>query len=139
MAKLWRDYNLSIVLAALFLLSWGLQTWMGWGEFSAEQQTHGQTPQVFGADGYIWTWGRSTFENWQSEFLQLLTFVVLTTYLVHKGSHESKDTDDKMEAQLDRIEQRLGQLEQGRDQPNGVNGAADGGRARTGLETTSRS
>jgi hypothetical protein len=111
MVKLWRDYNLSIVLAVFFLVSWALQTWMGWAEFAAEQQTHGQTPQVFGADGYIWAWGRSTFENWQSEFLQLWTFVVLTAYLVHKGSHESKDTDDKMQAQLDRIEQRLERIQ----------------------------
>jgi hypothetical protein len=111
MKRLWRAYNLSIVLAMLFLVSWALQTWLGWGEFAAEQQAHGESPGVFGPSGYIWSWGRSTFENWQSEFLQLLTFVVLTTYLVHKGSHESKDTDDKMQAQLDRIEQRLGRIE----------------------------
>jgi hypothetical protein len=51
-----------------------------------------------------------TFENWQSELLQLLTFVALTTYLVHRGSHESKDTDERMQSQLDRIEQRLATL-----------------------------
>jgi hypothetical protein len=42
-----------------------------------------------------------------SEFLQLLTFVVLTTHLVHRGSHESKDTDEAMQRQLNRIEERL--------------------------------
>jgi hypothetical protein len=50
-------------------------------------------------------------ENWQSEFLQLLTFVVVTTFLIHKGSHESKDTDDEMMAMLKRIEARLKALE----------------------------
>ena len=110
MKQLWRNYNLSIVLATLFLVSWGVQTWTGWRTFSAEQAQHGQSAQVFGQDGYIWEWGEATFENWQSEFLQLLTFVVLTTYLIHRGSHESKDTDDQMHQQLDRIEQRLTQL-----------------------------
>ena len=46
-------------------------------------------------------------ENWQSEFLQLLTFVVLTSFLVHKGSHESKDGDEEIRATLERIERKL--------------------------------
>jgi uncharacterized protein DUF6766 len=116
MAKLWREYNLSIVLATLFLVSWMLQTWLGWMAFAAEQQAHGQAAQVFGPDGYIWVWGEATFENWQSEFLQLLTFVVLTTYLVHRGSNESKDSSEKMQESLDRIEKRLREIETGRAQ-----------------------
>lgn len=46
-------------------------------------------------------------ENWQSEFLQLFTFVVLTTYLVHRNSHESKDSSERMEAKIDRISKAL--------------------------------
>jgi hypothetical protein len=105
--RIWRDYNLSIVLGCLFLFSMIMQTWMGWRQFAAEQREHGQIAEWFGEGGYIWSWGLSTFENWQSEFLQLLTFVVLTAVLIHKGSHESKDTDEEMQAQLTRIEQKL--------------------------------
>jgi hypothetical protein len=108
--RLWRDYGLSITLAALFLFSWGLQTWMGWVEFVAEQEEHNQQAQPFGDDGYFWSWGESTFENWQSEFLQLFSFVVLTTFLVHKKSHESPDTDYDTEARLERIEKQLTEL-----------------------------
>ena len=50
-------------------------------------------------------------ENWQSEFLQLLTFVVLTSFLIHRNSPESKDSDDQMQRSLDRIEKRLKALE----------------------------
>ena len=125
MGRMWRDYSLSIVLAALFLVSWALQTWTGWVEFVAEQQEHGQVAEAFGPGGYIWAWAQATFENWQSEFLQLLTFVVLTTYLVHRGSHESRDTDEKFQAQLDRIEQRLAGLSRS-DRSGGV--ALAGGR-----------
>jgi sensor domain CHASE-containing protein len=48
----------------------------------------------------------------QSEFLQLLTFVVLTTYLIHRNSHESRDSDDEMQQSLNRIEKRLKSLEE---------------------------
>ena len=110
MGSVWRNYGLSITLAALFLFSWGLQTWMGWVEFVSEQEEHGQPAEAFGESGYFWGWGQSTFENWQSEFLQLFTFVVFTTYLVHRKSHESPDTDYDTEAALRRIEAQLDEL-----------------------------
>jgi len=111
--RLWRDYSLSIVLAVLFLASWFVQTISGWFEFVSDQNAHGQAAQAFGADGYIWAWAQATFENWQSEFLQLFTFVVLTTFLIHRESHESRDSNDEMQAQLDRIETRLNELQKG--------------------------
>jgi hypothetical protein len=119
MKRIWRDYNLSIVLALFFLVSWGVQSYMGWRDFAAEQRALGETPMVFGDSGYVWHWGEATFENWQSEFLQLLTFVVLTSFLIHKGSHESKDSDEKAQASLDRIEERLRRLEARDDEDEG--------------------
>jgi hypothetical protein len=47
---------------------------------------------VFGDSGYIWEFGSATMENWQSEFLQLLAMVVLTSFLIHRGSAESKSS-----------------------------------------------
>jgi hypothetical protein len=107
---LWRDYGLSITLAAFFVMAWGLQTWAGWVEFVAQQAAHGQTAQAFGDDGYVWSWMQATFENWQSEFLQVFTFIVLTTFLVHRKSHESPDTDYETEASLRRIEAKVDAL-----------------------------
>jgi hypothetical protein len=104
------DYGLTIVLATLFLTSWIVQTFAGWQEFVAEQKQHGQAAKWIGDDGYVWTWLQATMENWQSEFLQLLTFVVLTTYLVHRKSHESRDNDDEVNEKLDKIEQKLEEL-----------------------------
>ena len=109
--RIWHSYGLSITLAALFLISWTLQTWMGWAEFVAEQQAHGQEAVAFGPDGYVWGWGQATFENWQSEFLQVFIFIVLTTFLVHRRSHESPDTDYDTEAALRRIEAKVDALE----------------------------
>jgi hypothetical protein len=61
--------------------------------------------------------GQSTFENWQSEFLQVLTFVVMTTYLIFRGSHESRDNDDDVAQQLHRIERRLDELHEKQPTP----------------------
>jgi hypothetical protein len=111
MKKLWQNYNLSIVLLALFLIAWLVQTVTGWYEFMADQQQLGQVAQVFGADGYVWRWAQATFENWQSEFLQLFAMVVLTSVLIHKGSAESRDSQDEMQQQLTRIEKELQKLQ----------------------------
>ncbi len=103
MRRAFKDYSLSIALATFFIVSWVIQSIAGWVEFSAEQQQHGATATLFGASGYIWTWLESTFENWQSEFLQLFTMVVLTAFLIHRHSHESRDEQDQMKAQVEEI------------------------------------
>lgn len=110
-AAIWRDYGLSITLAVLFVGAWTLQTWTGWVEFVAQQTANGQPAEAFGSDGYVWSWAQATFENWQSEFLQVFIFIVLTTFLVHRRSHESPDTDYETEASLRRIEAKLDDLE----------------------------
>jgi hypothetical protein len=108
--KIWRDYNLSIVLFVAFLVSWVLQAWTGWVKFSGEQHQHNQVPAIFGPDGYIWEFAAATFENWQSEFLQLLAMVVLTSFLIHRGSAESKDSNDRLEAKIDALQKKLDRL-----------------------------
>ena len=107
MRRIWRNYNLSLVLLALFLGALVLQTWAGWVEFVAEQEEHGATAEWFGPGGFVWSWLRTTMENWQSEFLQLLTFVTLTSFLVHRGSPESKDGDERLERKVDEIRRMI--------------------------------
>ena len=107
---IWRDYGLSLTLALLFFGAWALQTWTGWVEFVAQQAALGQPAEAFGDGGYVWSWAQATFENWQSEFLQVFIFIVLTTFLVHRKSHESPDTDYETEASLRRIEAKVDEL-----------------------------
>jgi hypothetical protein len=111
--RIFRDYALGWVLLVLFLVSWAGQTWAGWQEFAAEQQQHGQAAAAFGEGGYAWTWAQATLENWQSEFLQLLAFVTLTTFLIFRGSPESKDGDEEMRQTLARLERRLEKMAAG--------------------------
>ena len=123
MRRLWKNHGLSITVATLFVAAWVLQTVLGWGEFVAEQTALGEDPQVLGPTGYLWSWGRAAFENWQSEFLQVFVFIVLTTFLVHRRSHESPDTDYSTEAALRRIESRLASIEMRDGNQPGVSAA----------------
>ena len=109
-----RDYGLGIALATLFLVSWILQSLTGWVDFVSDQRTHGEAAQLFGDSGYFWPWMQATFENWQSEFLQLFTMALLTAFLIHKGSSESKDGDDEIMLQLTAIRLELAELKKKR-------------------------
>jgi uncharacterized protein DUF6766 len=111
MSRLWRDYSLSITLFTLFAITMVIHSIAGWFQYAAEQQQHNQQAELFGDDGYIWSWTEWTFQNWQSEFLELGSFVVLSSFLIHKGSPESKDGDEEMKSMLERIEKRLDELE----------------------------
>jgi hypothetical protein len=131
MGRLWRDYNLSIVLLALFLASWIGQAVFQWFEMASEAQAHGQAGSLA---EFVPAFFSATFENWQSEFLQLFTMVVLTSFLIHRGSHESKDQDEKVDQTLNRIEQRLERLEQAQ-RPRESSGSSKAGRPeRVGVE-----
>jgi hypothetical protein len=113
MKRIWHNYSLGWILLALFLVSWIIQSWTGWREFESGQRSPQESAEVFGADGYVWTWGEATFENWQSEFLQLLAFASLTSFLIFKGSPESRDSEDEVKATLARLEQKLEELQSG--------------------------
>ncbi len=104
MGRIWHEYGLGIALAALFLVSWAGQGIAEWQVYAAEEWVHGAELDL---GGFLWTFAQSTLENWQSEFLQLLTFVVLARFLVFRGSPQSRDVDDDTTARLERIERRL--------------------------------
>jgi uncharacterized protein DUF6766 len=108
--RLWRDYSLSIVVGVLFLVTFALHGLFGWWQYAADQKQNGSDPTVWGPDGYVVYFGEWTFQNWQSEFLEVYLLIVLTASLVHKGSHESKDGEEEIKASLDRLERRLEQL-----------------------------
>ena len=108
--RLWRDYSLSIVVGALFLVTFALHAIFGWWQYVADQQAHGAAATLWGWDGYVVYFGEWTFQNWQSEFLEVYTLIVLTAFLHHKGSHESKEGEEEIKATVHRIERRLDEL-----------------------------
>ena len=91
----------------LFFVTWMGQGIAQWQKFTDEERAHGETPEV---GDFVSDFGPSTLENWQSEFLPLFSFVTLAALYIHEGSAESKDSDEKVEASLRRIEEHLGTL-----------------------------
>lgn len=92
--KTLRENGLSIVLGLLFFLFLVGQAATGLYSYNEEQQEHGQ-PAVGFVD-YLTSshFLEATMENWESEFLQMFAFVVLTAFLFQKGSAESKRLDE---------------------------------------------
>jgi hypothetical protein len=87
MKNLWKNYSLGIILTALWLVSWVLQLVFQLPLEMNNAKEHGQEFQM--SEFWI-SFLKDTFENWQSEFLQVLTFVILTKYFIFDGSKESK-------------------------------------------------
>lgn len=85
--RLWKHYSLGIILAALWIGSWILQLVF---QLPLEKQNALEHGQPFQMSEFWVSFMKDTFENWQSEFLQVLTFVVLTKYFIYEGSKESK-------------------------------------------------
>ena len=90
MSRRLRENSLSIVLFGLFAVSLLGQSLTGWHAYDAEQREHHEPTVGFGT--YLTTghFVEATFENWESEFLQMASYVLLTIWLVQKGSSESK-------------------------------------------------
>jgi hypothetical protein len=105
--SVWREFGLGLVLMILFFTTWVAHLISQWQTFTDEQLSHGDDPQV---GDFVAEFAQSTLENWQSEFLQLFSFVVLAALYIHKGSAESKDGEENIEASLRRIEEHLGTL-----------------------------
>jgi hypothetical protein len=105
--SIWREFGLGLTLMILFFGTWFAHGIAQWQTFTDQQREHGESVEI---GDFVSEFGQATLENWQSEFLQLFSFVVLAALFIHKGSAESKDSDEKMEASLRRIEEHLGTL-----------------------------
>jgi hypothetical protein len=85
--------SLSLVFLGLFLGALVFQAIAGHAVFNEDQVRHGD-PQIS-----IWRYlvssqfGSAVMENWQSEYLQFTLFILLTVWLLQRGSPESKELD----------------------------------------------
>ena len=97
-----RARSLGLFFLALFLLTWVGHFVVQWFEFRDEQQTHDEGAVFWSSEFWVTFW-QATLENWQSEFLQVGSFVIAASYLVWKGSSESPDGDERLEAKIDAL------------------------------------
>lgn len=95
MKKFLRDNSLTLAFLLLFMGSLAGQVFCGHQEHNKELLQDGAAPTTLSAYLHSGHFLQSTFENWESEFLQMALFVVFTIFLQQKGSSESKDFDKK--------------------------------------------
>lgn len=89
--------GLSIALVGFFVLSIFGQVVTGLHEYNNERKEYDKPPVSIGkyfSTGHLY---QTTFENWESEFLQMGMYVLLTIWLRQEGSSESKDLYSKEE------------------------------------------
>jgi hypothetical protein len=106
MCAMWRNNNLSIVLTGLFLICLAGHAYAGWKAHNAQERQHRQPEITFSEFLRTSEFGETVFENWESEFLQMGFYVVLTVFLYQRGSSESKKHDGSDEVDEDPLSHR---------------------------------
>jgi hypothetical protein len=95
-----KAYGFALLTGLFFLLSWA-------GQFLAQLVVEHHDAQMH-HEAFRWAdffpqFLASTFENWQSEFLQLVWQAVGLALLFFWGSSQSKESDERIEAKLDAL------------------------------------
>jgi Domain of unknown function (DUF6766) len=91
--KFFRDNGLTFCLLGLFASSLIGQVLAGHLQHNAFLEEHGQPAVPLTSYFQTGELLEATFENWESEFLQMALYVWLTSFLFQRGSAESKDPD----------------------------------------------
>lgn len=102
MKKFIRNNSLTIIFFLLFLLTLVFQVLSGFKANNEDRKNENQTAISFSAYLTSGHFISATFENWESEFLQMGLFVIFTIFLYQKGSSESKDPDSKETDDVDK-------------------------------------
>ena len=88
--RVFREHGLSIVLFSLFFVTLAGQSVTGLREKNQDLKEHGHAEMTYGTYLTSGHFIEGVFENWESEFLQMSSYVLLTIWLRQKGSAESK-------------------------------------------------
>jgi hypothetical protein len=91
--RLLRNNGLSLTVFGLFFAILIGQSVVGERVYNQDQLDHGEMAISYRAYLQTRSFLEVTFENWESEFLQMAAYVLLTAYLFQRGSVESKDPD----------------------------------------------
>ena len=93
MRRFLRENNMSVVFLLLFLAALCGQAIAGHADFNDVAQSHGDPTVSLGRYVVSSDFGSAVMENWQSEYLQFTLFILLTVWLLQRGSPESKELD----------------------------------------------
>ena len=108
MKRFLRYNGLSIVFLLLFILTMVGQSITGFKEHNNDLQENRASAITFAQYLTSGHFVEATFENFESEFLQMALYVILSIYFYQKGSAESKDPDKKNEVDREPDPKRKG-------------------------------
>ncbi len=94
MKRFLREHDLTLVMFGLFAVCLAGQAAAGYRVYNGDQVDHAQAAISFGAYLRTGHFVEAVFENWESEFLQMGAYVLLTVFLFQKGSAVSRDIDE---------------------------------------------
>jgi hypothetical protein len=98
--SLFKKYSFLWITLVFYIISLSGHWAFAWFAYVNEQIAHYQEIEF---RDYIIETSRDTLENWQSEFLQLIWQVAALAFLLHIGSPQSKEGDDRKEEKIDEI------------------------------------
>jgi hypothetical protein len=99
--KFWlRNNSLSVTVLVAFLILLVAQSIVGWASYSEDLVRQGASAMGYLAYLTSGHFHEAVSENWESEFLQMAAYVLLTVALRQKGSSESKSLDEVEEVDL---------------------------------------
>ena len=125
MRRVLRDNALSLTMFGLFLVFLVAQSFAGFRSNNNDNQEHGQPRESYTEYLASGAFVEATFENWESEFLQMGVYVLFTAWLIQKGSPESKNPEGEKSDADPRAE---------RDKPDAPGPVRQGGLALTVYE-----
>jgi len=89
-----RDNGLSLFFGTIFLLALLGQAVSGLARYNQDQLSSGAERVSFWAYVTSSSFAVDVAENWQSEYLQFFLMILVTVWLVQRGSTESKEPDE---------------------------------------------
>jgi len=93
MRRFVRECSLSLFFGVIFIGALVGQAVAGWHQFNSDQLAEGLGQISLGRYLASADFAVDVTENWQSEYLQFLLFIVGTVWLLQRGSPESKELD----------------------------------------------
>jgi hypothetical protein len=93
MRRFLRDNGLTLTMLGCFLIFLAAQSVAGYRTHNQSRREHGESALSYGSYLQSGHFIQATFENWESEYLQMAAYVLLTDFLFQRGSSESKDPD----------------------------------------------
>jgi hypothetical protein len=91
MRRALRNHSLGLFFGVLFLASLAGQAFAGHADYNAHQVADGLATVSLGHYVTSSSFAVDVAENWQSEYLQFLLYILATVWLLQRGSPESKE------------------------------------------------